>query len=186
MNITKTPLTGLLIIEPTVFRDQRGYFFESYNQLRLEKEGIHCRFVQDNQSKSVYGVIRGLHYQVEPKAQTKLIRVLSGLIYDVALDMRKGSSTYGRWFGLELSDDNHKQLFIPRGFAHGFSVLSETAVISYKCDDFYAPEFDAGVNYNDPDLGIDWRVPPESIILSGKDAKLPPLQEAINNFEVQS
>jgi dTDP-4-dehydrorhamnose 3,5-epimerase len=186
MNIIKTPLNGLLIIEPTIFRDQRGYFYESYSQSRLKREGIDFGFVQDNQSSSVYGVIRGLHYQREPKAQTKLVRVLSGEIYDVALDMRKGSSTYGRWFGLELSDDNHKQLLIPKGFAHGFSVLSETAVVFYKCDEFYAPEYDAGVVYNDPELGIDWKVPPEKAIVSGKDANLPHLKEAKNNFQFQA
>jgi dTDP-4-dehydrorhamnose 3,5-epimerase len=182
MNIIKTPLNGLLIVEPSIFRDQRGYFYESYNQSKLKNEGIEYKFVQDNQSKSVYGVIRGLHYQMEPKAQTKLVRVLNGVIYDVALDMRKGSPTYGRWFGLEISDDNNKQLLIPKGFAHGFSVLSETAVVFYKCDKNYAPEYDAGVVFNDPELGIDWKIPVEKAIVSGKDAKLPVMREAKNNF----
>jgi dTDP-4-dehydrorhamnose 3,5-epimerase len=182
MNIIKTPLNGLLIIEPTVFRDQRGYFYESFNQLKLNKEGIVYQFVQDNQSKSVYGVIRGLHYQMEPKAQTKLVRVLSGTIYDVALDMRKGSPTFGRWFGLEISEENNKQLLIPKGFAHGFSVLSETAVVLYKCDEYYAPEYDSGVFYNDPELGIDWKIPVDKAIISGKDGRLSVMKEAKNNF----
>jgi dTDP-4-dehydrorhamnose 3,5-epimerase len=182
MNIIKTPLSGLLVIEPTIFRDQRGYFYESYNESVIKKYGIDFHFVQDNQSRSVYGVIRGLHYQREPKAQTKLVRVLSGAIYDIALDMRKGSPTFGRWYGLELSDENNKQLLIPKGFAHGFSVLSETAVVFYKCDEFYAPEFDAGVSFNDPELGIDWKIKPGKEIISGKDVKLPLLKDADNNF----
>jgi dTDP-4-dehydrorhamnose 3,5-epimerase len=182
MNITKTLLPGLLIIEPTIFRDQRGYFYESYNESTLRKHGIGFNFVQDNQSRSVYGVIRGLHYQTEPRAQSKLVRVLSGEIYDVALDVRAGSPTYGRWFGLVLSGENNKQLLIPKGFAHGFSVLSETAVVFYKCDEFYSPEHDAGVHYNDPELAIDWKIKPGNEIISGKDAKLPPLKDAHKNF----
>lgn len=182
MNIIKTPLNGLLIIEPTLFRDQRGYFYESYNQSALQKQGIDIQFVQDNQSRSVFGVIRGLHFQKEPKAQTKLVRVLSGVIFDVALDIRNGSPTFGRWFGLELSGDNNKQLLIPKGFAHGFSVLSETAVVLYKCDEFYASDHDAGIVYSDPELGIDWKIPLGKEIVSGKDAKLPLLKNAIHNF----
>jgi dTDP-4-dehydrorhamnose 3,5-epimerase len=182
MKITETGLNGLLILEPEIFEDQRGYFFESYNKQSLTSEGINYTFVQDNQSKSVYGVIRGLHYQMEPKTQTKLIRVLSGLIYDVAVDMRKGSPTFGTWFGLELSCKNQKQLLIPKGFAHGFSVLSEKAVIFYKCDGFYAPEYDAGIVYNDPALNIDWKIPPDKVIISEKDAKLPAFRDVKNIF----
>ena len=182
MKITETGLPGLLIIEPDVFEDARGYFFESFNEEKLVKAGIDYRFVQDNQSKSGYGVIRGLHYQTQPKAQTKLVRVLNGIIYDVALDVRKGSPTYGKWFGLEISCKNKKQLLIPKGFAHGFSVLSEKTVVFYKCDEFYAPEYDAGVIYNDPDLCIDWKIPADKVLLSKKDSALPRLYEAKNNF----
>jgi len=182
MKIIETGLSGLYIIEPRIFNDQRGYFFESYNKDTLSAAGIDYTFVQDNQSKSVYGVIRGLHYQMEPKAQAKLIRVLSGLIYDVAVDMRQGSPTFGKWFGLELSCENQKQLLIPRGFAHGFSVLSEKAVIFYKCDEFYAPEYDAGVIFNDPDLNIGWKIPADKALLSAKDSGLPLFKKAKNNF----
>ena len=182
MKITETGIPGLLIIEPDVFEDPRGYFFESFNEEKLIKAGINYRFVQDNQSKSTYGVIRGLHYQMEPKAQTKLVRVLNGEILDVAVDMRKGSPTYGKWFGLEISCKNKKQLLIPKGFAHGFSVLSEKAIVFYKCDEFYAPEQDAGVLYNDPDLNIDWKIPADKALLSAKDSKLPLFKEARNNF----
>ena len=182
MKITETGLPGLLIIEPDVFEDARGYFFESFNEEKLVHAGIDYRFVQDNQSKSSYGVIRGLHYQMAPKAQTKLVRVLNGEIFDVAADMRKGSPTYGKWFGLEISCKNKKQLLIPKGFAHGFSVLSEKADVFYKCDEFYAPEYDAGVIYNDPDLNIDWKIPADKALLSAKDSKLPLFKEAKNNF----
>jgi dTDP-4-dehydrorhamnose 3,5-epimerase len=183
MNIIKSPLEGVLIIEPAIFEDQRGYFFESYNQFKFRNAGIDIDFVQDNQSKSSYGVIRGLHFQMHPKAQSKLVRVLSGQIYDVAVDMRKGSPTFGKWFGTELSEQNKKQLFIPKGFAHGFSVLSETAVVFYKCDEFYAPECDSGVIYNDTDLAIDWKIPSDKVIISGKDEKLNTVNSASNNFK---
>ncbi len=182
MNILNTPLEGLLIIEPKIFSDARGYFFESYNQSAFTAHGMDVKFVQDNQSRSGYGVIRGLHFQLEPKAQTKLVRVLSGCIYDIAVDVRKGSPTFGKWYGLELSDENKKQLLIPKGFAHGFSVLSESAVVFYKCDEFYAPEYDSGILFSDPSLGIDWKIPPDNIIISPKDAKLPLLYGARNNF----
>lgn len=182
MNIIETFIEGLFVIEPRVFADSRGYFFESYNQANLAEAGIDCKFVQDNESKSAYGVIRGLHYQLSPKSQTKLVRVLEGAIYDIAVDIRKGCPTYGKSYGLELSADNKKQLFIPKGFAHGFSVLSETAVVFYKCDEFYAPEYDAGIIYNDPELNIDWRIPTDKILLSEKDGKLPLFREAKNNF----
>lgn len=182
MTLQETFIKGLYIIEPRIFEDPRGYFFESYNYAHLEKEGIQIGFVQDNQSKSVYGVIRGLHCQLEPKAQTKLVRVIDGRIYDVAVDIREGSPTFGKWFGIELSDENHKQLLIPKGFAHGFSVLSQTAVVHYKCDEFYAPNYDAGINYNDPLLNIDWKIPIEKVIVSEKDKKLPLFNEANIHF----
>jgi dTDP-4-dehydrorhamnose 3,5-epimerase len=182
MIIQETSLKGLYLIQPKIFEDSRGYFFESYNYANLEKAGIHIHFVQDNQSKSVHGVIRGLHYQIEPKAQTKLVRVLSGRIYDVAVDVRKGSPSFGKWFGVELSELNHQQLLIPKGFAHGFSVMSETAIIHYKCDEFYAPEFDAGIIFSDSTLGIDWKIPPDKVIVSDKDKKLPLFENAKNNF----
>ena len=182
MTVTETAIKNLFIIEPKVFEDPRGYFFESFNFAKLQSEGISYNFVQDNQSKSSYGVLRGLHYQLEPKAQTKLVRVLQGTIFDVAVDVRKGSPTYGKWFGLELSENNRKQLLIPKGFAHGFSVLSETAVVLYKCDELYAPEYDAGILYSDPALNIDWKVPADKVKLSEKDAKLPLFENAKNNF----
>jgi dTDP-4-dehydrorhamnose 3,5-epimerase len=182
MNIIETPIQGLFVIEPKVFADARGYFFESYNQSKLSEAGIDCKFVQDNESKSGYGVVRGLHYQLNPKSQTKLLRVLEGSIFDVAVDVRNGSPTNGQWFGLEISADNKKQLFIPKGFAHGFSVLSKTATVFYKCNEFYAPEYDAGIIYNDPELNIDWRIPVDKAILSEKDGKLPLFRDAENNF----
>ena len=182
MNIIETDIRDLLIIEPRVFEDPRGYFFEGYNAAALEKAGIHYQFIQDNQSKSVYGVIRGLHYQLNPKAQTKLVRVLQGRIYDVAVDVRQGSPTFGNWFGLELSEENKKQLLIPKGFAHGFSVLSETAVVLYKCDEIYSPGHDAGILYSDEKLGIDWGIPADKRILSEKDRVLPTFSESTNNF----
>jgi len=182
MKISKTPFEGLLIIEPDVFEDQRGYFFESYNEKKYAGEGIQYRFVQDNQSKSVMGTIRGLHYQLGPRAQTKLVRVLSGTIFDVAVDIRQGSPDYGKWFGLEISCKNRKQLLIPKGFAHGFSVLSEKATVFYKCDEFYSPEFDSGIRFDDPDLNIDWQIPSDKYIVSEKDKNLKSFKEARNNF----
>jgi dTDP-4-dehydrorhamnose 3,5-epimerase len=182
MNVIKTDIPGLYIIEPKVFQDDRGYFFESYQEEKLSQQGITTRFVQDNQSKSSYGVIRGLHYQLEPYAQTKLIRVLDGRIYDVAVDVRKGSPTFGKWFGLEISSENKKQLYVPKGFAHGFSVLSETAVVFYKCDSLYHPAAEGGIVYNDPSLGIDWKVEQGKDLLSAKDKVLPLLKNANLNF----
>lgn len=182
MNVIETELPGVFIIEPAVFKDPRGYFFESYNQDKLIKNGIHCTFVQDNQSKSSYGVIRGLHYQLDPHAQTKLVRALEGKIYDVVVDVRSGSPTFGKWIGVELSAENHRQLFVPKGFAHGFSVLSETAIVFYKCDHLYSPGFEGGVRYNDPNLGIDWKIEPGKEILSEKDKKLPLLEDCNANF----
>ena len=182
MNFIKTDFPGLIIIEPTVIKDSRGYFFEGYSERIFDANGIRDRFVQDNQSKSSYGVIRGLHYQLNPHAQTKLLRVLSGKILDVVVDIRSGSPTYGKAFSIELSDDNNKQLLIPRGFAHGFSVLSETAAIMYKCDAFYNKESEAGIYYNDAALQIDWKIPASKAIISDKDQQQPSLANCKNNF----
>lgn len=183
MKVLPTNLPGLFVIEPKVFADERGYFFESYHEGKLREQGIDVRFVQDNQSKSSYGVIRGLHYQLTPHAQTKLVRVLEGSIYDIAVDIRKGSPTYGQWFGIELSSENKNQLFIPQGFAHGFSVLSDIAVVLYKCDNLYNPASEGGILYNDPELAIDWKIPAGKAILSPKDIALPLLQNAVSNFK---
>jgi len=181
-----TDIAGLLIFEPKAFEDSRGYFFESYNEKTFSEEAVNNHFVQDNQSRSVYGVIRGLHYQMNPHAQAKLVRVLSGRILDVAVDIREGSRTYGRHFSIELSSDNRKQLFIPPGFAHGFSVLSEQAEVMYKCDAFYNKETEGGIVYNDPQLNIDWQVPGDKVIVSDKDIQLPVLAECRNNFVFES
>ena len=175
-------IEGLVIVEPKVFEDSRGYFFESYNQQQFQQAGIRANFVQDNQSKSSYGVIRGLHYQMNPHAQAKLVRVLEGTILDVAVDIRKASPTYGQHFAIELSAENKKQLFIPEGFAHGFSVLSETAVVMYKCNTFYNKESEGGIRYNDPQLAIDWKVDLSKAVVSEKDQQLPSFQNAISNF----
>ena len=183
MKIIETSIPGLLILEPRVFADPRGYFLESYNQQKLSEAGISTVFVQDNESKSGRGVIRGLHYQLEPYAQSKLVRVIQGSVYDVAVDCRKGSPTFGQSFGLELSEENKLQFFIPKGFAHGFSVLSETAVFSYKCDAFYNPAAERGILYNDPALQINWRIDVSEAIVSGKDAILPLFADAEMNFE---
>lgn len=182
MGTIKTEFPGLLIFEPTVIKDSRGYFFESYSERVFQAEGITTRFVQDNQSKSSYGVIRGLHYQLNPNAQTKLIRVLSGNIVDVVVDIRTGSPTYCKAFSIELSAENNKQLLIPKGFAHGFSVLSETAEVMYKCDEFYNKESEAGILYNDPSLNIDWQIPADKAIISDKDLQQPTLLNCKNNF----
>lgn len=175
-------IEGLVIVEPKVFEDSRGYFFESYNQQQFQQYGIPANFVQDNQSKSSYGVIRGLHYQKAPHAQAKLVRVLEGTILDVAVDIRKNSPTYGQHFDIELSAENKKQLFIPEGFAHGFSVLSETAVVMYKCNTFYNKESEGGIRYNDPELAIDWKVDLSKAVVSEKDQALPDFKNAISNF----
>jgi len=182
MKIIETKIPDLLIIEPRIFEDGRGYFFESYNKSAFANERLQFDFVQDNQSKSDYGVIRGLHYQIMPHAQTKLVRVLSGRIYDVSVDIREGSPTYGQWVGVELSEDNKKQMLVPRGFAHGFSVLSETAVVFYKCDDFYHPGSDRGIIYNDKSLNIDWKVDVAKITISDKDLQHPNLENSESNF----
>jgi dTDP-4-dehydrorhamnose 3,5-epimerase len=172
VNIVKTKLDGVLIIEPKVFSDDRGYFFESYNESRAKEFGIDCDFVQENQSFSGYGTIRGLHFQKGEHAQAKLVRVIQGNVLDVAVDVRKNSSTFGQYVAVELSGENHRQLFIPRGFAHGFSVLSDTAIFSYKCDNFYHKESEGGIRYDDPELKIDWQIPADKVILSEKDLAL--------------
>ncbi len=183
MPFNQTNIPGLLVFEPKVFEDIRGYFFESFNQLTYKEAGIEVNFVQDNQSWSTYGVIRGLHYQLKPHAQTKLIRVLSGRILDVAVDIRRGSPTFGTSFSIELSAENKKQLFIPEGFAHGFSVLSDHAEVLYKCDSFYNNGSEAGILYNDKTVNIDWKIPAGKEIVSEKDLKLPVFASCKNNFE---
>jgi len=182
MKITTTRIPNLLIIEPRVFEDKRGYFFESYNQASFEKQNIPASFLQDNESKSIYGTIRGLHYQLAPYAQTKLMRVVEGAIWDVAVDIRQGSPTYGKWEGIELTAVNKKQLLIPKGFAHGFAVLSQQAIVQYKCDAFYQPKAERGIHYADNDLSIDWHIPENMAILSAKDTQHPMLKEAEINF----
>lgn len=182
MRIIETGFEGLFLLHPKVYADSRGYFFESYKHESFLSAGIDFAPVQDNESKSVLGVIRGLHYQLEPFAQAKLIRVVVGKIYDVAVDLRKKSKTYGKWFGIDLDSENKTQFFIPKGFAHGFSVLSETAVIQYKCDNTYNFQFERGIILNDPDLNIDWKVGGLTPIISEKDLKHPTLKEADNNF----
>ncbi len=177
-----TDIPGLFVLQPQVFEDHRGHFFESYNAQKFAGHGLDLVFVQDNQSQSAYGVVRGLHYQLPPHAQTKLVRVLQGTILDVALDIRQGSPTFGRHFAIELSAENKKQLFIPKGFAHGFSVLSEKAVVMYKCDAFYNKESDAGILFNDPALGIDWKLPADRVIVSDKDKQLPTFANCRNTF----
>ena len=182
MKVIKTKIDDLVILEPKVFGDARGYFFESYNKKTLcdliDKEYV---FIQDNESNSSYGVIRGLHYQTYPYSQTKLLRVLHGTVYDVAVDLREDSSTFGEWVGVELSAENKKQFLIPKGFAHGFSVLSKTATFAYKCDEYYNPESEGGIIYNDPTLNIDWGIE-KGVIVSSKDEKLPKFKDVKINF----
>lgn len=177
MGFVKTDIDGVLIYEPKVFSDDRGYFFESYNKKTLLEIGIDLDLVQDNQSFSSYGVLRGLHFQKEPYAQAKIVRALKGRILDIVVDIRKDSPTYKKWISVELSDDNFKQLIIPKGFAHGLAVLSETALVMYKCDDFYSPKADAGIRFDDPELNIDWKIDKKRIKVSEKDAKLPFLKD---------
>jgi dTDP-4-dehydrorhamnose 3,5-epimerase len=185
MGFVATDIPGVLIFEPKVFGDSRGYFYESYNESLFEKEGITTKFVQDNQSSSSYGVIRGLHYQLQPYAQIKLIRALSGTILDVVVDLRKGSPTYGKSLTIKLSAEEKKQLYIPAGIAHGFSVLSEKAEIFYKCDKFYNKESEGGILYSDPVLKIDWQIPLDKAIVSDKDKVQPLLADAKSNFVFQ-
>ena len=182
MNIITTPIAGLLVIEPQVFQDARGYFVETYNADRYRAAGITAQFVQDNQSCSSYGVVRGLHFQRPPYSQAKLVCCTVGRVLDVAVDLRKDSPTFGQWFSVELSEANKRQFFIPRGFAHGFSVLSDQAIFTYKCDNLYHPESDGGVLLSDPDLGIDWQIPEELRIISEKDKRHPLLRDLENPF----
>lgn len=173
MNIISTAIEGVVIIEPRIFEDSRGYFFESYNKQAFDEAVGHVDFVQDNESRSVYGVMRGLHFQRPPHAQAKLVRCVRGRVLDVAVDIRVGSPTYGQHVAVELSEENHRQFFIPRGFAHGFAVLSDVAVFQYKCDNYYCPEADGGIAITDSSLGIDWRIDPTRAILSDKDTHHP-------------
>lgn len=169
MNIIKTSIEGIVIIEPRLFKDERGYFFESFNQREFEEKVCKTTFVQDNESKSSYGVIRGLHYQKPPFAQSKLVRVIKGAVLDVAVDIRKGSPTFGQHVAVELTEENHRQFFIPRGFAHGFSVLSEEVIFQYKCDNSYSPQSEGALAWNDPALEINWKIPANDVVLSEKD-----------------
>uniref|UniRef100_UPI0040287247 dTDP-4-dehydrorhamnose 3,5-epimerase n=1 Tax=Candidatus Scatocola faecipullorum TaxID=2840917 RepID=UPI0040287247 len=177
MKITKTALDGVVIIEPQVFEDARGYFFESWNKAKMEEAGLNYDFIQDNQSKSCYGTIRGIHFQKGEFSQAKLVRVLQGTVLDVAVDLRKDSKTFGQHVAVELSAENNCQLMIPRGFGHGFSVLTPTAVFAYKCDNVYNKASEAGIRFDDPALGIDWKVKPEEAVLSDKDKILPFLKD---------
>lgn len=183
MKIIETPIEGVVVIEPDVFGDARGYFFESWSQARFDEAVRRVRFVQDNESRSKYGVLRGLHYQKGRYAQSKLVRVVRGRVLDVAVDIRKGSPTFGRHVAVELTEENKRQLFIPRGFAHGFSVLSDDAVFQYKCDNAYAPREEGAIAWDDPDLGIDWRLPAADVLLSAKDAAHPRLKDAADLFD---
>lgn len=190
MEVLKTALDGVLILEPRVFNDPRGYFFESFSQREFDEKlapilGHSIRFIQDNESMSSYGVMRGLHFQRPPFTQSKLVRCVAGSTLDVAVDIRKGSPTYGQHVAIELTADNHRQLFIPKGFAHGFAVLSETAVFQYKCDEFYHPEADGGISILDDSLGIDWRIPADKAILSEKDLRHPRLMDCDSPFVYQ-
>ena len=182
MEVITTSIDGVFIIEPRIFEDSRGYFFESFSQREFEEKIGPINFVQDNESKSSYGVMRGLHFQRPPCTQSKLVRCVKGAVLDVAVDIRKGSSTYGQHVAVELTEDNHRQFFIPKGFAHGFAVLSETAVFQYKCDEFYHPEADGGISILDDSLNIDWRIPTDKAILSDKDTNHPLLKEFVSPF----
>ena len=178
MEIVKTAIEGVVIIEPRLFKDERGYFFESFSQRDFDRQVRPVHFVQDNESKSSYGVLRGLHFQKPPFAQSKLVRVIKGAVLDVAVDIRKGSPTFGQHVAVELTEDNHRQFFIPRGFAHGFSVLTPEVVFQYKCDNFYAPQSEGALAWDDPDLGIDWRAPAGQVVLSEKDKHHARLKDA--------
>lgn len=183
MEVIKTNIEGVVIIEPRIFRDARGYFFESFSQRKFDAKVRPIRFVQDNESMSSYGVMRGLHFQCPPYTQSKLVRCVRGRVLDVAVDIRKGSPTYGQHVAVELSEENHRQFFVPRGFAHGFAVLSQTAVFQYKCDNFYAPQADGGISIKDDSLGIDWRIPVSEALLSDKDTKHPLLRDFDSPFD---
>lgn len=178
MEVIKTNIDGVVIIEPRIFRDERGYFFESFSQRDFQEKVCQTIFVQDNESKSSYGVLRGLHFQKPPYAQSKLVRVIKGAVLDVAVDIRKGSPTFGQHVAVELTGENHRQFFIPRGFAHGFSVLTDEVIFQYKCDNFYAPQSEGALAWDDPDLGIDWRIPADRVLLSEKDRHHSRLRDA--------
>ena len=178
MEVIKTDIDGVVIIEPRIFRDERGYFFESFSQRDFQEKVCNTVFVQDNESKSSYGVLRGLHFQKTPYAQSKLVRVIKGAVLDVAVDIRKGSPTFGQHVAVELTEDNHRQFFIPRGFAHGFSVLTDEVIFQYKCDNFYAPQSEGALAWDDPELGIDWRIPTDKVLLSEKDCHHSRLRDA--------
>ncbi len=182
MEVIKTNIEGVVIIEPRIFKDDRGYFFESFSQREFEEKMCKTTFVQDNESKSSYGVLRGLHFQKPPFAQSKLVRVIKGAVLDVAVDIRKGSYTYGQHVSAELTEDNHRQFFIPKGFAHGFSVLTDEVIFQYKCDNFYAPQHEGALAWDDPELAIDWRIPTDKVILSAKDEYHPKLKELESPF----
>ena len=184
MEVIKTGIEGVVIIEPRIFKDERGYFYESFSQREFDEKVMPIRFVQDNESMSVKNVIRGLHYQKMPYTQSKLVRCTQGCVLDVVVDIRKGSPTFGQHVTIELSRENHLQLFIPKGFAHGFSVLSDTAVFQYKCDNFYAPQAEAGIQLSDDVLGIDWQIPIQNAILSEKDMKYPLLKDSTLDFNI--
>ncbi len=184
MTVIDTEIDGVKIIEPRIFTDARGYFFESFSQREFEEKVCRTTFVQDNESRSVAGVVRGLHFQKPPFTQSKLVRVIRGAVLDVAVDIRRGSPTFGRHVAVELTADNHRQFFVPRGFAHGFAVLSDEAVFQYKCDNYYAPQSEGAIAWDDPALGIDWRVPKENRILSEKDARHPRLADAALVFDI--
>ena len=183
MEVIKTEIEGVVIIEPRVFGDARGYFFESFNAREFaEKTGMQVNFVQDNESMSHYGVLRGLHFQQPPFAQSKLVRVVKGRVLDIAVDIRVGSPTYGKYVSAELTEDNHRQFFMSKGFAHGFSVLSDEVIFQYKCDEFYAPQSEGAIAWNDPDLAIDWQIPADKVLLSDKDKKHPFLRDFKSPF----
>ena len=184
MDVIKTNIEGVVIIEPRIFKDARGYFFESFSQREFEEKVGKIQFVQDNESMSSYGVMRGLHFQRPPFTQSKLVRVIKGAVLDVAVDIRKNSPTYGKHVAVELTEDNHRQFFVPRGFAHGFAVLSDEAIFQYKCDNFYAPQADGGISILDEDLGIDWHIPMDKAILSEKDTKHPLLKDFDSPFDI--
>ena len=184
MEVIHTAINGVVIIEPRIFGDNRGYFFESFSQREFEEKVCRTPFVQDNESKSIAGVVRGLHFQKPPFTQSKLVRVVRGAVLDVAVDIRKGSPTYGQHVAVELTEDNHRQFFVPRGFAHGFAVLSDEAIFQYKCDNYYAPQSEGAIAWNDPALGIDWRVPTENRILSEKDMHHPLLADLDSPFDI--
>lgn len=179
MDVIRTEIDGVVIIEPKIFGDARGYFFESFSQREFEEKVRKINFVQDNESMSSYGVMRGLHFQRPPFTQSKLVRCVKGAVLDVAVDIRKGSPTYGQYVAVELTEDNHRQFFVPRGFAHGFAVLSETAIFQYKCDNFYAPQADGGISIKDESFGIDWKIPTDKALLSEKDT----LHECLKDFD---